>query len=338
LATEKLKGLRKPDLVILPVHQCTDELIGLIRHVFGDTPCFQARRGRLDDPIEQALRQLTSKSTVLLADDALIEGRTLKGLRHEVYRVCQPTQVPQIQAFVCIARPDSAETLTNAGRPLFDAAGRQLYAAYELFLPSRGEHDCPWCLEHRFWRRFVQSAESPIADLARKRIALLEGHDLHPPFILDCEEVDTSVRTRGSFFGELDIKTAFAAATCAALEIRATLETERNFRSVAVLDVPMVVSSYFDSVLIAAVFRTLTATEIFDPSRVHEVSRTLMASPTDAAYPGLLAEYAWAGINRKLPYEPLLRLLEAAGGSSDRTLLRQALIATRQLEERAGPI
>jgi hypothetical protein len=304
--------------------------MNVIQQAFGAVQCLQAKRGRLDNSIEVALKKLGAKDTVLLADDALIEGRTLKGLRHEVYRVCQPGQLPQIQAFVCIARPDSAETLINAARPLYDDQGRQLFAAYELYLPGRGEHDCPWCAEHRFWRRFVESAAPGFAESARKRISRLEGHDLSPPFILDCAAVEPTVRTSGSFFGELGIKTAFAAATCAALEVRATLEKQKNFRSVAVLDVPMVVSSYFDSVLIAAVLRTLTSNELYDPGKVDEVCRALMASPTDAAYPGLLAEYAWAGVNRKLPYEPLLRLLEASTESDDRNLLKQALIATRK--------
>src|SRR3954471_9633709 len=167
------------------------------------------------------------------------------------------SSAPTIEAFVCLARPDTEATLRNAVNPYRDPSGSHFHSAYQLFLPTSGEDHCVWCKERK-----LLSQVSPRLELAHRKTAiarrdLLDRGELTDNFLWDTEDLSGSELTKDSFFGELRPPAAFAAATAATQQVRQELNRDHGAGKAAVMDLPAAIANYFDTVLLAAIIRTL---------------------------------------------------------------------------------
>ncbi len=325
-AREQLRQIPRPNLVVVPEHSVAQAIIDLVQEVFGPVRALRVPMGRFSQEIVDAVGSVPDTGCVLIADDGLVEGTTLLGLKHEYYRITQDQgrQGPRLEAFVCLARPETDAIILNKSRPYRDALGHHLRFAHKVLLPGSNKLKCPWCVEETFLSRLApRISEEHRSELGRRR-QVLATRDISPP-IFDTQGLKDGLETEGAFFGTLGKRAGFAATSSAALLVRQKLNVESQFNVVAILDVPMAISCYFDSPLLSGILRTLERRHLVALADEEQLIEVLLGFPTDRAYPGLIGELAWAAINNKLPRDPIRRLLDKIPETPDVSLLRLLL-------------
>jgi hypothetical protein len=319
---DTLRSLPKPELVLVPEHPASQGVVDVVVEAYVEVAVIIVGRRPLPSDVQRRISRVPSDATILIADDALIQGTTIRGLRQAIYRVVQTSGAsPRIRAFVCLARPDSQMTYKNAARPFRDHEKEQLYQGYLMFLPNSGERDCPWCRERAFLSRIAPQLRPDDRATAVERRGLLESGELGNIFLWDTDELTGREPTKDSFFGQLGPKTAFAAAAGAAHEVKLQLKDASTNNKVAVLDVPMVMASYFESVFLAAILRTLDRRDLFYAEQQDHICEELARFPIQRAYPGTVAELGWAAANNKLPKLAVAEVLRQLPASRQRGLL-----------------
>ena len=326
LVIQKLRTLLPPALLLVPNHAAIDPVIDAVLEAFPKTPTLKVQRGKLPPKALQRIRALSGGQTILIADDALVQGTTIRGLRYAVYQATQSmSSAPTLQAFVCLARPDTEATLRNAINPYRDQSGSHFHYAYQLFLPTSGEDHCTWCKERRLLSQLVPRLEPAHRQTAITRRDLLDTGDLTDKFLWDTEELSGSEVTKDSFFGDLAPRAAFAAATASTQQVRQELSRDHGAGKAAVMNLPAALANYFDTVLLAAILRTLEIRELYYLGLDHEVRTAVARFPAASAYPGLVAELGWAAINKKLPGDLVGGNLGQVPQTRDIQLLRAIL-------------
>ncbi len=337
---EKLRCMPCPDYVLIPKQDGSPEMADdgpseiakLVLEAFalGDSPLAPDRvhfvgHGTLPQLLCDALRD---SRHVLIADDALVHGTTLIGLRDAIYAATQDNaEPPDVHAFVAVARPRDPAVLKTLMVRYQDSNGIQLEYGELLFLPGAyvADHECPWCAEMRKLQDLlaVPDPEAPttmrteLSDDARayvtQRLERLRG-EMEPPILLSGELGGMAARastlqTRKSFFGELHHLTAFAAGSSAAQEVRSGIEERRTQLPREVIDVKFLIDAYFESVILAPMLRTLSRRDMRWAGQEEQVADLLRRLDVTRAYPGIIAELGWAAINDKLPQRAVHELL-----------------------------
>jgi hypothetical protein len=322
-----------PDVILVPDHTASDAVIDVLLEVFRGVPVIKTARDQLSPSATKRIRQLTSGQLILVADDALVQGTTIRGLRYALYQVIQRMKAsPSVRAFVCIARPDNELTFNNSANPYRDHSGLQFYYGYRIHLPSSGEENCPWCHERRLLSQVAPRLSESFRVAATKRREALDSGELSEKFLWDTEDLLGSETTKDSFFGQLGPRAAFAAATAAAQELRPQLGRDTRTGQVYVFNLATALANYFDSVLLSGMLRTLELKELYHLGQDQNVRVGLSRFPAASAYPGLVAELAWAAINKKLPSDLIKTLLKTRPKSSDNDLLLAILQWQRDTE------
>lgn len=301
-----ISSLKKPDVVLIPRHSCATPVETLIKEVFPQAKYIQLESARLDAAAVAHIRQV---SHVLVADDAIVSGGTLGGLRIAVYRATQDlAHPPTIQAFAVVARPDREADLKAVGRPYRSEEGPLLAHGSLVYLPEK----CPWCEERELLTRVFDHLTKSSKVVANKRIQQLDV-PLTFPFLLGVRAEQISVPvTRRSFFGELSHVTAFASCSSAIQRLRNKFLTYRDGGIIEVADVPMIIESYFETVFPSAVLRTSNRSQLWNPNTHDQLGRDIERIDIEKAYPGSIAELGIAAAFDKVPRGAVVKLIERA--------------------------
>jgi len=303
---EKLRRLRPPDLVLIPNHECARVVERLIKEIFSAPAVHFLDSARLDENARSAVR---SASHVLIADDAIVSGATLSGLRVAVYRATQDMACPPtLHAFAIVARPAQESDLKAVMRPYRSDEGNQLTYGAKVYLPEA----CPWCEEKELLGRVFDHLSEESKGVANERIQRFDG-PLTAPFLLGLRHEQVgNVVTRRSFFGDLSHVTAFASCASAVQALRNGFRTYQSGGIVDVVDLPMVLEAYFETVFPSAVLRTSDRAQLWNPNKHNELGRDIERIDIAQAYPGMVTELALAAAFNKVPQNAVLRLIDRA--------------------------
>lgn len=329
------------DLVVLPRHSATDALVGLAETAYRKPDVFVLPRA-LDDQhrssegselanAEEALEQMFLENQyehVLILDDAVINGRTLRSIHRLLQRVLtnvrekeQNTRDYVIHGFVIVGRPATERRWKRLIDSLRQGTtGVRLAAAETLYMPDASA-TCPWCVEVRVLQSIIRDlTRTPMEDLEQylalssiKIQEVLQTFRLRLDHLLpqlpENERVlSTSLylcRSSGSMdvagterlsphslFGEhLSEPAAYAAVATAMQEIR-----QARVREVGVSyvwDVPKVLTAYHDPLLSAAFLRATLDEEI-------------VVLGSDPEFEDALAEISFASVHPEFRQSPLL--------------------------------
>jgi hypothetical protein len=328
----EMGALLVPDVVLIPKHRCSEALATLAHAAFPRASTEVIPPGRFVEAAERSLLPQGALPNVLILDDALVGGRTLKGMRDEVYRITQSRGTLPVQGFVLLARPHNDSVLQATRRRFTDKdKGPQFRAGYQIYLPPSGNEHCPWCAEFKAVSAMLLKLDATAREFAEVRRRKLAS-ELQHPFILGTEPLPADLTTSGAFFGNLDPLTGFAAAVSAAQQLRNEMKTGASGPVVSVIDVAMLIDAYFDTVFLAALLRTFERRELVHASQYENVSAALQRQTKYRDYPGTTAELVWAATNAKLPMPAICRVLGALDATPEIQYL-QALLALTQRDD-----
>jgi hypothetical protein len=320
-ALSTLKQMPRPKLVVIPQHKATDVVRNLIQEAYPSAIIVIVSGRRFDKRAKQKLRLLKNNDCLLIADDALVQGATILGLRDEIYDVMQTCNTTiKVSGFVMLARTKNQDCYREVTEQFRDHDGVQFWVGYKIFLP---EGECPWCEEYRILAGLLPSLRGRAKEHAISRKELLSGR-LSTSFLLGSKPIGTERKTYGSFFGELKPVAAFAAATAAAQELKASLKNDAGSSKINVADIPKAITRYFDSVFLAAMLRTFYRRELEFGGQDNLVAPAIERKLSRRTNIVTAAEIGWAAVTRKLPSEPALRLL-------NKTEQRPVIIMLKQM-------
>lgn len=332
-----LQEIPSPDVVLIPRHSASEVLVDLAKAVFGPTVAVVILRS--GERFGESLREIvTSADRVLVMDDVVITGSTVVGIKNEFYRVCQLSgHLPALECFVVVCRPSSRRSLINTSNPFRGQDGSHFRAVESIFLPA-GTRGCPWCEERELLRRFLGAGvlrlSAPAQEFLENRIRVLAGEPESLPIIADAtkltveeftERLPDDLKTLGSFFGELDEGTAFAAACSVIQDFTDDMRTADFFVS-KVADVPFFIRAFFDVGLLAGIIRTLKIDHVRLAGYDEEVSEAIRCHPAELAYPGIVAELALGAAGGKIPARPVLDLIKRSGSGPALELLGEMIL------------
>lgn len=339
---EKLRSLPRPDNVLIPRHGASESIAKLVLDAYATPPAHFSREnihvvesGPLSNSVVNAIR---NTDHLLIADDALVNGTTLIGLRIEAYCVTQLDEAPaQVHAFVAVARPRNDSALKRVERPYRDDNGIQLTYAHKVYLPGGFDREraCPWCAERQLLQSYLGKLHGDAAKYARSRIARLHQGELSPPILLSLDVATnggngTDLVTRRSFFGELRQIAAFAAGTSVAQEALSKIDAHNYRLPREVVDLKLIRDAYFEASILAPILRTLPKRALRASRQDQDVSEDIRAIPA-TAYPGAFAELGWAAISGKVPERAVYERLNHVE-SPDRAIKMLKDILRLQLE------
>lgn len=323
LALQNLRGVDPPELVVIPRHDATNSLRELAIEAFSLKPdqVVDVALGELDKHLVERLKQV---ETALVLDDVLITGGTLLGIRDRVYRQTQRAQHDlNLWAFTVVSRPATPagrrHVLNRFGTRTPDGSGKPYFKfrhAHHLLLPE--VDDCPWCTERHLLEERLGSLSGGDRERAESRLAYLRPVDGLPAPLLFGGEGDH--RTIGSFFGELRSIAAFAAASALGQYMKCNMEDARAGSEVQVLNVPVIVQAFYDSLFVAGLLRTLDQRDLRDYGHDGEIAAVLR-DPGGRYRTPTLAEFVFAAIEEKLPPAAVAALLRERGMDPDAAFL-----------------
>jgi hypothetical protein len=306
---------RMPDLVLVP-HHSTSEVIGdLIREAFPETSVEILPKGTIRIP-ESLRPRIASKQYILVADDAIITARTIYDLKLQLYSIVKNFERSvAIDFFAAVARPTNSRHMTWLKNRLIDGTGSHLHRAYELYLPSPDEFECPLCDERRKLERYINRLSDGAREFANERLLSLRGHSIDDPL------VGTNRSVVGSFMAEnangtqktSRRRTIFAATQAAAMAMRDEVKVRERKRELSKIDSSDILSKYYDPELLAGFFRTIGRSYLAWPSRPEEVEEQLTVLTSNADSKELLVELGWAVFLGRLPVHPILEKLYEFG-------------------------
>lgn len=326
-ALDRLRTIDQPSVVIVSDHPCTAALIDLAIEAF---PCLSGAEihrsvdGRIPAAASEAI---VNAASILLLDDVIVTGGTILKLKQNCYELLLAAGTsPNVSAFVVLARPVDDGPERSMSRRFRDFAGVNFHSAYRVLLPPGIE--CPWCDERRILERALERLDEEDRAVAIGRIRALEGELSQPPLFAGVQSpaIKDDILTRGSFFGDLDEHTGFAAAAAATQELKVSLRTSSNGSIVDVIDPSRAIESFFDDVLLAGILRIARRTQLRHATRDPSVAELLRRLP-DNQPPSRLAELGWAASTGRLPSGPVLDLFDRCHPTSGPARLARALAA-----------
>jgi hypothetical protein len=199
---QKLRQIRKPELIIIPAHSNSDVVKDLVKEAYGKT-CGHILTVPLEKFARQEINLITKCSNILIADDGVVTGSTVLGLKDEIYRICQARdRLPQLNCFVLILRPRTPG-LERSIQLRFYAEDKKQHLHYGelVYLPEPGRENCPWCEERAFLERFLPKLSKKAAFQVRNRMRNLEGELAIPPLFGRAKGNKKRRYTLGSFLG-----------------------------------------------------------------------------------------------------------------------------------------
>ncbi len=308
-----LRHQPRPDLVLVPRHAAAEPLATLICEAHD-----LERSAVIDVPIgsfaAELIERLRACECVLVADDVVITAETMVTLRRRIYEARSGHGDIEVWGFAAVMRPPSKLELNHVRRPFrgptADGGSEdRLTEGFKVFLPAPGEEACAWCAERNLLNDRLADLSGAPARLAQARLARLRGSGgLDPPLLLAGD--DPSMRTDGSFFGELHPRAAFAAASAVAQRQKDAFLREHEVNKLDVFNVALAVDAFFDTIILAGLLRTFDRRYLRDLTHDAEVDRALGEYQMQ---PGTIAEAALAAVTGKVPPESVQHRLENSG-------------------------
>jgi hypothetical protein len=300
--------VREPNVILIPKHESSGMVINLCKEAFPGSQI--VGQGRFPEDVQ---KQIRGAERILVADDAIVTGITLRNLRTELFRVTQQFEMdPEVNAFVMVARPADDEALLSITRKYRSRQVRKIVTPVQLYLP--GARQCPWCDERRLLTSYQHRLSQAAQSLAATRIKKLTS-PVYAQLLLvgPADRLPADPKTHGSFFGTLDQQTAFAAGVCAAQTIKLRLGSFGGIRG-NVFDLTHAIHAYYEGVLLASILRTYNAVHVRYPLSDPKVQTEIAGLNQHQVYPGVIAELALAAIDNKIPSKELRKQLDAWKG------------------------
>ena len=300
----------KPDVILIPKHSHSEMVRDLCWDAYQERlPCFYVTSSRLEGEVVDAL---SKAGKVLVADDAIVTGTTLRNLRAEVFRVTQlnnrAAESIEVSAFVLVCRPSNDEPVKDIKRIYSGRQVKALLTGVSLFLPSGQK--CPWCKEELLLNRFADRLQGTSRDRATARLLKLRSGPITPPLLMvQDEHAHDGLITHQSLFGQLDHVTAFAAGSCASQKLKLELGTNGGVQ-LAVVDTGMAIGCYYEGPLLTSMLRTFDRIDARYMAVDHVVEEKIQGINPDHAYAGVLADLTLAAIASKIPGKKLREWLE----------------------------
>jgi hypothetical protein len=305
---DKVKGV---DLVLIPDHPTRGIVEELCREVHPHAEYRSIPHGPLSDAFNDSLKRA---QTILVADDALVTGATLKYLRSDIFRLTKMLgHNPDVCAFVMVSRPSNKADHQAVRNRYTNDKGVRFFYPYYVLLPDG--QSCSWCAEERFLGRFRSSLQGDSLNQLNDRIEHLERRFEPPLLMVKPAQEKGDLRSLGSFFGlNLAAKAAFAAGSCAAQTVIQDLATLGGGILFKVADLGMAYDAYYESVILASLLRTFHAIHVRCPSHDELVEQKIKDINPGRAYPGVLTELALAALMEKIPSGQVKAALESWRG------------------------
>jgi hypoxanthine-guanine phosphoribosyltransferase len=332
------------DLIIVPKHPSTEAIVALAKRIFPAADVVIVPRSSFssadtqDDAniVAELQRALESKKNILILDDVVVQGKTIRAL-HTLLQRCilaspvekRPDPRYQIRAFAVIARPETpdrwnilSDSLRQDGRTVF--LGKHLC----IYLP---EFDCPWCREADLIAsvlatdtqdkaiddtKGLTSAELSVLNARLARLRPIQGETSqgldHALFLCDASgKTDQSQNERltlHSLFGEeLTEVVAYTAVAAAMhqLRLKAKRISLQNGHS-WVWDIPKIIGAYHDAILQASFLRAAHPSELLysDREKLADALRSIMNVSEERAlqqHAMVAAEHKYALLSGKYP-------------------------------------
>jgi hypothetical protein len=304
----ELRKIESPDLVLIPEHPSREVVEWLCREVHAGAEYRRSPQG----PLPDAFKPLVEKANrILVADDAVVTGATLKYLRSDLFRITKSLgRNPDVCAFVMVSRPSSKADHQAVKNRYTTDSGVRFFTPYVLYLPDG--QSCPWCAEEKFLNRFRAALRGESLRQLNERIEYLERRFEPPLLMVKPSQERGDLRSLGSFFGlNLAAKAAFAAGSCAAQTLAQELATLGGGILFKVADLGMAYDAYYESVILASLLRTFHAIHVRCPSHDELVEQKIRNIVPVRAYPGVLTELALAALMEKIPSKQVREALES---------------------------
>jgi hypothetical protein len=305
----------QPDLVLIPRGPAAD-LLAKVAQESLSAPVVRLPSGKWAGEV---VSRIETADTVLVLDDAFVTGGTLIAIRRQVYQIAQKvSRSPEMMALVFVARPNTERKIQQIGRPYRTHRGVRFFSVFKSLLSGS---DCSWCEEQRLLRHWLPALSPKAQKTAVARLAILDA-ELHEPVLLGGRADSIGLITPGSFFGTLGERAGFAAASSAALSTMDRATHEASAMNVRILDLPMVLDSYYDPIFVIGILRSIRAGSVrFANSDAQVIQRmTQMAAPDSSVPEVLRCELAWASLVDKVPLDVALQMLAPAESPDARML------------------
>jgi hypothetical protein len=318
--TQMIREEKDLGIVIIPKGDASDRLKRLACLALGcrrtsDAECTRVVEFDPQDDLRLIIRKLRAQDHVLLFDDSITTGVTLTALRRMIHRIGQEERKSlTVGALVALARPGSDRVLRSVkntfGTRTLDEGRVGVFtnfrAVYEILFPAPGTACCPWCEEVRLINQYGDELTSASRQYADERLAALTGGASFEPWLGGKMEDFEGLKTLGSYFGELDLVTGFAAVGVTTYEVGCRLRTAWQGPQVDVFNVAAFLRNYFEDVFSAAVFRFLDPVQINYAGHERDLSdavrqaRDIARRLPEEMRTLLVSEIAWAAVTRKL--------------------------------------
>jgi hypothetical protein len=341
------------DVLLVPEHPVTNSLINLAQQIYPSPRVIRVKRpsglavtaaSTLDKLAPEIKAELASSLTgvrnILILDDVVIHGRTLRSIHRLVQDVigslsssCQPSDDYRLRAFAVVARPESEARWIRLTDSLRQSSGQAyLQCCERLLIPGL---NCPWCEERRLldetlrWN-LLRSADSPTnavgslqqlgINAIERRLDLISQSDRgrtpglgNSLFLCGADanlgEREAERLTPHSLFGEqLTEAVAYAAVATAMQELRDRDRDEIADTQGLVWhwDLPRIISAYHDPLLQASFLRAARPEELLlrKDYELYDSMEEIMFGSGDGDLrqsPIVASEHAWAVLSEKYP-------------------------------------
>jgi hypothetical protein len=307
-----LVGSSLPDLAIIPAH----------KQKIAIEPWLAARGISRIIPVpltgelpSDVVNELASASRILIADNSIITGNTMRALYQAVQTAKGTVTDDQydVLGFAFVAYISDAGTWKGI-RDCFYTGTYQLITAFEMFVPEWDFH-CPWCVELRALEEIASTIPTRGADyVALRRERLSDPSGLTTQLYIGSElfeERQASRTTPKSFWGDVRDIGAFIGATTAFHEVRcAWSKKPQSLIMRSVFPTASILWRYRDPVLASSMLRTARPRELWAAETLQEVERALRDSQHSRQHPVLTAETLWAAYLQKLPPQLVIQALQ----------------------------
>lgn len=306
----ELSKFPRPDIILVPDHASAEAPEIVINASHPDVIPIRIAAGPLQPAIIERLR---AASCIWIVDDAVVSGATLRGFRTCVYNaVREVTVLPEIYAFALLARTSTDAELKAVRQPYYSSDGSHFAFGAKVSLPRPGRENCPWCQEQSLLTELLNDLSASQRQTALERIRQLDT-PLDPPFLVGAGQHGAAeLVTSGSFFGDLHQKSAFASCVGAVQALLDTFRTAHTSEVIDVIDLPMIVSAYFEAVFSSAIMRTCTRAQLWCPKSEPALTEALHNVDRSRLLPATIAEIGVAAALGKLPAPAVVDLIEVA--------------------------
>lgn len=318
------------DVIFIPQHRFTEDLFRFARS-FLHTSRIVVITTEMSDV--EICSHVHGDQTVLVLDDSIITGQTLRGIRDRLFFACQSQRDNwDIRAFALVCRPADHRVVRALQRTYANSKGfSNVDWGFEVLLPSGDE--CSWCGEAELLRKSMDDLDPEHRSVIRYRLRLLEAPNTADDLVWGGSRRPQGVSTEGSFFGRLGRSAAMGAAMCAAQTVSSEVSRLADQGKQTRVDAQHLVEAFYETPFVACMFRVFRPSELRSLISSDSRYNPLNLINAHEAYPGLCEELAVSAamgkINAALAAALLKRALES---SSTPGFTRDALCLLNLLE------